>query len=73
MDTFTVLNPYFNNESVNCSEISEKTGIHKRTVQRYYKKFKAQVPLAEIRKRGRPPTFPKNLNRKLGKIVKTIP
>lgn len=70
MDTFTVLNPYFNQKSVNCAEISRKTNINERTIQRYYKKFLAQTPLSEIRKPGRPPKFSKDLNRKLGKIVK---
>lgn len=70
MDTFTRLNPYFNAKEVNCSAISKKTKIPVRTVQRYYKKFKAQIPLSELRKPGRPLKFPKNLNRKMGKIVK---
>lgn len=70
MNTFTLLNPYFYEKPVNCTEISMKTKINKWTIQRYYKKFLAQIVHSEIEKQGRQLSFLKSLNRKKRTIAK---
>jgi transposase len=69
MDYFTKLNSYFHHEPINCAEISRLTGINERTVQRYLKKFKAQLLFSKIIRSGRPLKFEKKLNTKIAKIV----
>ena len=69
-ETFTVLNPYFLNGLTNCSEISRLSGRPRTTVSHYLKMFKKGVPLDRLRPRGRPLTFPRKLNVKIGKKIK---
>ena len=68
--TIARLNPYFLSGLTNCSEISRQSGIPVRTVNRYFKNFKNNVPFSELRPRGRPLTFPRKLNTKIAKKVK---
>lgn len=70
MDTLISVVPFFNSNKVNCSAISRTTKINIRTVQRYYLKYKKQLPLSLIRLPGRPPKFKEKINQAITQIVK---
>lgn len=73
MDYFTVLNPFFNEEKVNCAEISRKTGIKERTVRFYFEKFRKMIPLPRKVEKGRPRKFPSSLNTQIGLMITQNP
>ena len=73
MDYFTLLNPFFVNGKLNCPEITQETGIKIRTVQRYYAKFRKQVPLPKNLKLGRLRKIPTAINSQIGVLINKNP
>ena len=69
-DTFTVFNQYFLNRLTNCSETSRLRGRPRNTVSHYGKMFKIGVLPDRLHPQGRPLTFSRKLNVKIGKKIK---
>lgn len=68
--TFTKLNPYFLGGVRNHSQIERETGVPRRTISRYLEKFDLGIQVVNLRPRGRPLQFPRNLNNKIAKKMK---
>ena len=73
MDYFTVLNPLFHEEKINCAEISRKTGIKERNFRRYFEKFKKMTLLPKKVEKGRPRKFPTSVNSRIGLLINRNP
>ena len=55
LDWFTLCLPFFENGCTNCAEISRETGVHCRTVRRYFKDYQSKKPMVAVGRNGRPP------------------
>lgn len=70
---FALVLPYFASGNHNCSEISRECGVHKRTVNRYLKKYLQQTPVEKIGRIGRPTKVTPGLKKSISMIVRHQP
>jgi transposase len=69
MDVFTLVDPYFHKEVVNCAEIARNTGINERQVQRLYASFKREGQMPKKAVMGRPRKIDPKINSQIARIV----
>ena len=54
-EKFSLLLPFFDKGSVNCSEIARELSLNVRYVQRMFQKYQLKTPLHEIMPAGKQP------------------
>ena len=65
--------PFFEKGVSNCSEISRETGVHERTVRRYFKDYQSKKPVANVGRNGRPPKVDHPGKVRIAQIVRHNP
>ena len=73
LDGFTLCLPFFESGQSNCAEISRQTGVHSRTVRRYFKAYQTKKPVDTVGRDGRPPKVDHPGKIRIAQIVRHNP